>query len=150
MDCSSFVCPGWAATAHTFVDASSKGHEKHQQLTTNAVTHLGALEGVDQTALADVREANHADGDALGCARFVCLEEAKQGGCRARSEIRPLMRARGSKRERRRCVAEVFEPRLGIFAWHQIYARVRPAYRTMSMTRETQTRIKEMNTYLFC
>jgi len=84
------------------------------------MTYLGALEGVDQTALADVRKADHADGDALGRARFVCLEEAKQGGCRAGGEIRPLMRARGAKRERWRCVAEVFEPSLGILAWHQI------------------------------
>ena len=101
--------------------APSEGHKKkHCQLITNAVTHLGALEGIDQAALADVREANDADCEALGRARFVCLEEAKQGGCRSRGEIRPLMRARGAKRERWRCVAEVFEPSLGIIAWHQI------------------------------
>ena len=52
----------------------------------NAMTHLGTFEGVDQTALADIREADDADGDALGLytlrrrsnagavpeARFVC------------------------------------------------------------------------------
>ena len=51
------------------------------------VTHLGALEGINQTAFADVREANDTDGD-------VRLEEAKQRGCHARGEIHPLMEAR--------------------------------------------------------
>ena len=58
---------------------------------TNTMAHLGALEGIDQTALADVREANDADNDALGRAWFVCLDEAKQGGCCFRRKIRPLM-----------------------------------------------------------
>jgi hypothetical protein len=105
---------------HLRRDASSKWHEKHRQLMTNMMAHLGALEGVDQTALADVREANDADSDALGRAWFVCLDEAKQGGCRSRGKIRPLMRARGAKRERWCCVAEVFEPSLGVRTWHQI------------------------------
>ena len=48
--------------------APSKGNDKHSRLKkqTNAMTHLGAFEGVDQTALADIREAeaDDADGDA--------------------------------------------------------------------------------------
>jgi len=77
---------------HLRRDAPSKGHEKYCQLTTNTatVTHLGALEGINQTAFADVREANDTDGDA-------CLEEAKQRGCHARGEIHPLMEARRAK-----------------------------------------------------
>ncbi len=39
--------------------------------------HLGALEGVDQTALADIREAEDANGDAMRRARFIRLEEAE-------------------------------------------------------------------------
>lgn len=58
---------------------------------TNTMAHLGALEGIDQTALADVREANDADNDALGRAWFVRLDEAKQCGCRFRGKVRPLM-----------------------------------------------------------
>jgi hypothetical protein len=41
-------------------------------------TQLGPFERVDQTAFADVWEANDADGDALCCARFLCFEEAEQ------------------------------------------------------------------------
>jgi hypothetical protein len=83
--------------------------------------HLGALEGVDKTAPADIREADDADGDALCRAWFVRLEEAEQRRCGARGEVRALMRACGAEGERWGCVAEVFEPCLGILAWHQIY-----------------------------
>ena len=62
--------------------------------------HLGALEGVDQTALANIRKAHDADGDALRRARFVRLEEAEQRRCGARGEVRALMRARGAEGER--------------------------------------------------
>jgi len=41
------------------------------------MTHLGAFEGVDQTALPDVREADDTDGDALRGARLVRFEEAE-------------------------------------------------------------------------
>ena len=72
--------------------------------------HPGALEGVDQTALTDIREADDANGDALHRARLVSLEEAEQHRCGARGEVRALMRARGAEGERWGCVAEVFEP----------------------------------------
>jgi len=50
----------------------------------NTTTHLGPFEGVDQTAFADVGEANDTDGDTLHCARFVRLGEADKcrGGAR--------------------------------------------------------------------
>ena len=41
------------------------------------MTHLGAFEGVDQAALPDVREADDADGDALGRARLARFKEAE-------------------------------------------------------------------------
>jgi hypothetical protein len=43
----------------------------------NVMTHLGTFEGVDQTALPNVREADDADGDALRRARLVRLKEAE-------------------------------------------------------------------------
>ena len=94
-----------------------------------------------QTALADIREADDANGDALRRARVVRLEEAEQRRCGARGEVRALMRARGAEGERWGCVAEVFEPCLGILARHQIYtrARAREKPRIMSMTREAQS-----------
>jgi hypothetical protein len=82
--------------------------------------HLGPFERVDQTAFADVGEANDADGDALRCARFVRLEEAEQCRGRARCQVRTLMRTRRAEWERRSCVAEVFEPCLGVLARHQV------------------------------
>ena len=72
---------------HTFMATDrQKGHDKHSRLKTNTMTHLGAFEGVDQTVLADVREADNADGDALGRARFVRLEEG--GATQAQFERR--------------------------------------------------------------
>ncbi len=55
------------------------------------MTHLGAFEGVDQTALADIREADDPDGDALRRSQFVRLEEAEQRRCGSRGEVRALM-----------------------------------------------------------
>ena len=104
----------------------------------NAMTHLGTFEGVDQTALADIRGANDTDGDALRCARFVHLEEAEQRRCCSRCKVCVLMRACGAEGECRGCVVEVFEPRLGILARHQIYKRGRAKPRRMSITREAQ------------
>jgi hypothetical protein len=43
----------------------------------NTTTHLGPFERVDQTAFANVGEANDTDGDALRRARFVRLEETE-------------------------------------------------------------------------
>jgi hypothetical protein len=48
------------------------------------------------------------------------------------------MRACGAEGERWGCVAEVFEPRLGILARYQIYKRTRAKPRRMSITREAQ------------
>ena len=53
-----------------------KGHDKHSRLKTNAMMHLGTFQGVDQTPLAPIWEADDADGDALCCAQFVGLEDA--------------------------------------------------------------------------
>ena len=86
-----------------------KGHDKHSQLKTNAMTHLGAFVGVDQTALANIREADDGGGDALRCARFVRVEvEQRRGG--SRGEVHALMRACGAEGECWVCVVEVFEP----------------------------------------
>ena len=84
-------------------------------------TYLGPFKRVDQTALPDVREANDTDGDALRRARFVRLEEAEQCRGRARGQVSALMRTRGTERERRSQMAEVFKPCLSVLAWHQIY-----------------------------
>lgn len=100
----------------------------------NATTHLGTFEGVDQTAFANVGEADDAYGDALRGARFIRLEEAKQRGCRARGEVRALMRARRAERESWSGVTEMFQPCLGILARHQIYKHA-DARQPMSMTR---------------
>ena len=43
----------------------------------NTTTHLGLFERVDQTAFANVGEANDTDGDALRRAWFVRLEETE-------------------------------------------------------------------------
>ena len=43
----------------------------------NVMTHLGAFEGVDQTAFPNVREADDADGYALRRARLVRFKEAE-------------------------------------------------------------------------
>jgi hypothetical protein len=60
-----------------------KGHDKHSRLKTNAMMHLGTFQGVDQTPLAHIREADDADGDALRRARFVRLEaEQRRRGSR--------------------------------------------------------------------
>ena len=85
------------------------------------MTYFGSFKRVDQTALADVGKANDADGYALRRARFVGLEEAEQcRGC-ARRQVHALVRTRRAECERRSCVAEVFEPCLGILARHQVY-----------------------------
>jgi hypothetical protein len=102
------------------------------------MTHLGTFEGVDQTALADIREADGADGDALRCVWFVHVEEAEQRRCCSRGKICVLMQACGAEGECRGCVAEVFEPRLGILVRHQIYKPARAKPRIMSITREAQ------------
>ena len=78
--------------------------------------HLGMFQGVDQTPLAHIREANDADGDALRCARFVRLEEVEQGRRGSRGEVRTLMRACVSEGECWGCVAELFERCLRILA----------------------------------
>jgi hypothetical protein len=119
---------------HLHGDAPSKGHDQHSRFKSNAMTHLGAFKGVDQTALADIREA---DGDALGRARFVRLEEAKQRRCGSRGEAGAPMRARGAA-ERWGCVAEVFELCLGILARHQIYKDTRAKPCIMLTTIEAQ------------
>jgi hypothetical protein len=98
----------------------SKRHDNHSWLKMNAMAHLDAFEGVDQTALAHIWEANNVHGDALGRARFVRLEEAEHCRRGSRSEIRALVRARRAEGEHWGCVAEVFEP-LGILARHEIY-----------------------------
>jgi hypothetical protein len=87
------------------------------------MAHLGPFERVDQAAFTDVGEANDADGDALRRARFVRLEEAEQCRSRARCQVRTLMRTRRTERERRSCVAEVFEPCPGVLTRHQIYVK---------------------------
>jgi hypothetical protein len=69
------------------------------------MTHLGAFEGVDQTALAHNREADDADGDALHRALFVRVEEVEKRRCGSRGEVRALMRERGAEGERWGCVA---------------------------------------------
>jgi hypothetical protein len=89
------------------------------------MTHLGALEGIDQAGLADIRGADDADSDTLRRARFVCLEEVEQRRRGSRSEVHALMRACGAEGECWGCVAEVFEPCLRILAGHQIYKRPR-------------------------
>jgi hypothetical protein len=48
------------------------------------------------------------------------------------------MRACGAEGECWGCVAEVFEPRLGILARHKFYKRARAKPRRMSITREAQ------------
>ena len=73
-----------------------KGHDKYSRLKTNAMTHLGAFEVVDQAVLADIREA---DGDVLRCTRFVCLEEAEKRRRGYRGEVRVLMRSCGAQGE---------------------------------------------------
>jgi len=78
--------------------------------------HLGTFQGVDQTPLAHIREADDADGDALCRTRFVRLEEAEQRRRGSRGEVRALMRACVSEGECWGCVAEVFEPCLRILA----------------------------------
>jgi hypothetical protein len=70
------------------------------------MTHLGPFERVDQTAFADVGEANDADGGA----RFVQLEEAEKCWGHARCQVRTLMRTRRAEWEGLSCVAEVFKP----------------------------------------
>jgi hypothetical protein len=64
-------------------------------------------------------------GDALRHARFVRLEEVGQCWGRARCHVRTLMRTRRVEWERRSCVAEVFEPYLGVLARHQVYSTLR-------------------------
>jgi len=59
---------------HLHGDGCQKGLDKHFRLKTNAMTHLGAFEAVDQTALTDIREADDTDGDILRRARSVRLE----------------------------------------------------------------------------
>jgi hypothetical protein len=109
---------------HLHGDGRSKGHDKHSRLKTNAMTYLGALEGVDQAALANIREADDADSDTLRRARFACLE-AEQRRRGSIIEVHAVMRACGAEGECWGCVAEVFEPCLGILAGHQIYKRPR-------------------------
>jgi hypothetical protein len=58
---------------------------------------LGEFEGVDQTTLADIWEADNPDGDALGRARFVRLEEAEKRRHGSRDEICAPRRACGAK-----------------------------------------------------
>ncbi len=65
----SFVCPGCATTVHT---APSKWRTQR-----NATTHLGPFEHVDQTAFADIGEANDVNGDTLCHAQFVRFEEVE-------------------------------------------------------------------------
>jgi hypothetical protein len=72
-------------------DVPSKEHEKTPPTQTIVITHLGAFEGVNQTALPNVREADDPDGDALRRARFVRLEEAEQRWRCSRREVRALM-----------------------------------------------------------
>jgi hypothetical protein len=58
-------------------------------------------------------------GDALSHDRFVRLKEVGQCWGRARCQVRTLMWTRRAEWEGRSCVAEVFEPNLGVLAWHQ-------------------------------
>jgi len=69
------VCPGCGATAHTL-----------------------AHQGADQGTLANIREADKVDSDALGRARFVRLEEAEQRRRGSRGTVRALVRARRAER----------------------------------------------------
>ena len=84
------------------------------------MTHLGPFKRVNQTALGDVGKANDADGDVLRRARFVRLEEAEQCRGRARRQVRTLMRTRRAEWGHRNCVAEAFEPCLGVLARYQV------------------------------
>jgi hypothetical protein len=89
------------------------------------MTHLGAFQRVDQTALADIREANNADGEALGRAQFVRLVEAEECRRGSRGEVRALVRAHRAEGECWGCMAEAFESCLRILARHQIYKHAR-------------------------
>jgi hypothetical protein len=53
-----------------------KKWKKKKAIEPRETTHLSPFERVDQTAFADVGEANDTNGDALRRARFVGLEEA--------------------------------------------------------------------------
>jgi len=64
----SFVCPGCATTAHMTMGES---HQKREKSIQPRTTHLGPFERVDQTAFADVGEANDTDCDAPP--RSVCM-----------------------------------------------------------------------------
>jgi hypothetical protein len=66
--------------AHLHSDAPSKGRDKHSWLKMNAMTHLGTFEGVDQTALADIREADDADGDTCVALGFYTLRRESNAG----------------------------------------------------------------------
>lgn len=85
-------------------------------------TDLGALERVDQTALADIREPYDANGHALRRARLVSLEKAHKRRCGTRGEVRALVRACRAEGQRRCRMAEMLQPRLSILARHQVYA----------------------------
>jgi hypothetical protein len=100
--------------AHTFTTTMHMSSELF-----STMTYLRPFERVDQTAFADVWEANDADGDTLRRARFVRLE-AEQCRGHARCQVRTPMRTRKAEWEHRGCVAEVFEPCLGVLAWHQV------------------------------
>jgi hypothetical protein len=83
--CNSLVCPA-APQRHTPSPRRCMRHQNGKKISTqgNTTTHLGPFEGVDQTAFADIGEANDTDGDTLHCARFVRLGEADEcrGGAR--------------------------------------------------------------------
>ena len=84
------------------------------------MAHLGPFKRVNQIAFVDVGKANDADGGTLRRARFVRLEEVDQCRGRARRQVCTLVRTRRAEWERRSCVAEVFEPCLGVLAQYQV------------------------------
>ena len=83
----------------------------------NMTTYLGPFERVYQIAFADILEAYDADGETLHRARFVALEKAEQFRGRARCQVQTLMQTRRVEGKRWGCVAEVFGPCPGVYAF---------------------------------
>src|SRR5216684_3534986 len=77
--CDSFMCPGCATIVHI---TPSKWRTQR-----NVTMHLGPFEHVDQTAFADIGEANDANSDTLCHAQFLHFEEAEE--CWGRTRCRP-------------------------------------------------------------
>ena len=75
--------------------------------------HLGALERVDEGALADIGVPDDPDSNTL-CGRFVGFEQAEERGSGRRGEVGALMRGGGLEGEGRGRVPKITEPRLSV------------------------------------